>query len=191
MIHTECRDCKLREGDCGHHFKMDGKTNFDIASLTACDRYGNCMFFTTRGDDQMVIHIRIKGNPSKVTQQQKGETIINGHIHHYEKANVKAAKDALRWQLKPYVPKQPLSGPIFFKAEWRFELKRCNKRAWKTTKSDLDNLEKGLLDVLTDMRFWNDDAQVCMKQTCKKEVPVGEGFLDITITEIRSEKNER
>lgn len=45
MKHTECEDCKSREGDCGHHFKMDGKTNYDIASLSACDQYGNCEFF--------------------------------------------------------------------------------------------------------------------------------------------------
>lgn len=45
MKHTECGDCKLREGDCGHHFKMDGKTNYDIASLSACDQYEDCMFF--------------------------------------------------------------------------------------------------------------------------------------------------
>lgn len=45
MKYTECEDCRLREGDCGHHFKMDGKTNYDIASLNSCDRCGNCMFF--------------------------------------------------------------------------------------------------------------------------------------------------
>lgn len=45
MKHTECKDCKLSNGDCGHHFKMDGVTNFDIASLSACDNYGNCEFF--------------------------------------------------------------------------------------------------------------------------------------------------
>ena len=132
----------------------------------------------------MVIHIRLDGNPSSVTQQQKGETIIKGRIHHYEKKNVREAKDALRWQLKPYVPKEPLGGPIALKIEWRFELKRCKRRFWKVTRPDLDNLEKGLLDVLTDMNFWNDDAQVCVKQTIKKEVPPGEGFLEIEIRQI-------
>ena len=137
----------------------------------------------------MVINIRLDGNPSSVTQQQRGETIINGHIHHYVKKNVREAKDALRWQFKPYVPKEPLGGPISLKIEWRFELKRCKRRFWKVTRPDLDNLEKGLLDVLTDMNFWNDDAQVCIKQTCKKEVPVGEGFLEIEIRQIGGDQS--
>lgn len=45
MKHTECKDCELSNGDCGYHFKMDGTINYDIASLSACDQYGNCEFF--------------------------------------------------------------------------------------------------------------------------------------------------
>lgn len=48
MIHTECINCELSNGDCGHHFKMDGKTSCDIPSLSACDKYGNCMFFKSK-----------------------------------------------------------------------------------------------------------------------------------------------
>lgn len=48
MKHTECKDCELGNGDCGYHFKMDGATNYDIASLSACDQYGNCMFFKSK-----------------------------------------------------------------------------------------------------------------------------------------------
>lgn len=42
---TECEYCKFKEGDCGYHHKSNGITNYDIASLSACDQYGNCMFF--------------------------------------------------------------------------------------------------------------------------------------------------
>lgn len=52
MKHTECKDCELSDGDCGYHFKMDGKTNYDIASLSACDRYGNCDFFKPKAKPQ-------------------------------------------------------------------------------------------------------------------------------------------
>jgi hypothetical protein len=48
MKHTECEDCELSNGDCGYHFKMDGVTNYDIASLSACDQYENCMFFKSK-----------------------------------------------------------------------------------------------------------------------------------------------
>ena len=50
MKHTECKDCELSNGDCGYHFKMDGKTTFDIASLSACDKYGNCEFFKSKAN---------------------------------------------------------------------------------------------------------------------------------------------
>ena len=42
---TECEYCKFKEGDCGYHHKNNGITNYNIASLSACDQYGNCMFF--------------------------------------------------------------------------------------------------------------------------------------------------
>lgn len=48
MKHTECKDCKWSNGDCGHHFKMDGLTNFDIAAEWACDQFGDCGFFTPK-----------------------------------------------------------------------------------------------------------------------------------------------
>lgn len=54
MKHTECEDCELSQGDCGHHFKSEIysntgiTTNYDIASLSACDQYGNCMFFKSK-----------------------------------------------------------------------------------------------------------------------------------------------
>jgi hypothetical protein len=48
MKHTECEDCKLSDGDCGHHFKMDGITNFGIPAEWACNQFGDCGFFTPR-----------------------------------------------------------------------------------------------------------------------------------------------
>lgn len=46
-MNTECKDCKFREGNCGKHFisVRNGSTNYDIPSLSACDKYGNCWFF--------------------------------------------------------------------------------------------------------------------------------------------------
>ena len=53
-MNTECKDCKLREGDCGHHHRIDGEVYCDIPSLSSCDKYGNCGHFqqkeTPKGD---------------------------------------------------------------------------------------------------------------------------------------------
>lgn len=51
-----------------------------------------------------------------------------------------------------------------------------------TTRPDLDNLEKGLLDTMTRLRFWLDDSQVAQKKTNKAwgESP----FLEIHVREI-------
>lgn len=127
------------------------------------------------------ISIEIKGNPSTKTAQQRGERVLYGHVHHYEKKEVTLAKQDLMWQLKPFVPNSPLEGPLSVSIAWAFERTKCKRIDWKTTRPDLDNLEKGLLDVLTAMHFWNDDAQVVMKNTCKYIVPVGQGRLSIEI----------
>ena len=133
-----------------------------------------------------MIYIELDGNPPTKTAQQKGVSTRGGFVRFYEKADVTEAKMSLARKIAPYRPKEPLKGPVYIKIEWRFELKRCKRRAWKVTRPDLDNLEKGLLDVLTDLHFWVDDAQVCMKSTCKKEVPPGEGKLMITIGEVEN-----
>lgn len=41
----DCKDCKLRDGDCGNHFEMNGIKHFDIPRESSCDKYGFCMFF--------------------------------------------------------------------------------------------------------------------------------------------------
>lgn len=86
----------------------------------------------------------------------------------YEKANVKAARFQLAQAMLPYRPKQPLEGAIELSVEWHFP---CGKHhpdgAYRTTRPDTDNLQKLLKDVMTDLGFWKDDAQVC-RDLCTK-----------------------
>jgi len=132
---------------------------------------------------QNSIRIKIDGNPPTRTAQQKGLKVVNGHPMFFEKKVVRDAKTELMWKLKPYVPSKPMEGPLSITISWAFELKSCKKPQWKITRPDLDNLEKGLLDVLGKMGFFKDDAQIVEKYTNKWAVPVGQGRLSIIIRE--------
>lgn len=132
----------------------------------------------------MIIDIFVDGNPPTRTAQQKGVSARNGYVHFYEKTEVRAAKDELAWKLAPYAPKIPLTGPVYLFIEWGFELKKQTRKEWKTTRPDLDNLEKGLIDVMTRLMFWADDSQICWKITKKKAVPSGRGYLRLCVEEL-------
>lgn len=119
----------------------------------------------------------IKGSPSTVTAQQKGETIIRGHVHHYKKNTVARAEAILADQLLPYVPDDPYADPIFLRVMWLFDKKSLTKkgsRSFKTQRPDLDNMLKGLADVMSSMGFWEDDSQIVKLDLTKawsKEYP--------------------
>jgi Holliday junction resolvase RusA-like endonuclease len=110
---------------------------------------------------------KLKMIPPTATAQQKGERIVGGHIHHYQKKNVAQAEAILRDALLPYVPENPIENqPIALKVLWEFPYpKRAKKHPYghclhKITRPDTDNLNKLLKDVMTDMGFWKDDALI-------------------------------
>lgn len=84
MKHTECKDCELSSGDCGYHFKIDGKVNYDIVALTACDKYGNCEFFKPKakpqGDTISRSALKEKLN-SRVFPQDYATTLLLGTLN--------------------------------------------------------------------------------------------------------------
>ena len=74
--------------------------------------------------------------------------------------------DLARHPHRPYQPARPLTGPVSLKLAfvWPYRKSEPKKNRIglipKTTKPDWDNLAKTLQDVLTRLRFWEDDAQV-------------------------------
>ena len=98
---------------------------------------------------------------------------------HYEKDTVKRVRKTYCDALKPYAPEAPIEGPIEIKIIWRYKAK---KPSWKTTRPDLDNMEKLLLDCMTETGFWRDDSQVCMKATAKTWSK--ESGIDIEVREL-------
>lgn len=138
-----------------------------------------------------MIVIKIPGNPSTVTAQQKGACVIGNKVHYYTKEKVKAEQDTLALKLRRFRPSAPLEGPLYLRIEWRFERKGCKVPQWHAKRPDTDNLIKGVKDVLTKMQFWHDDSQVCSEHASKWAVPPGDGFLLIVIDQLGQPPTDR
>ncbi|MGI6691182.1 MAG: RusA family crossover junction endodeoxyribonuclease [Christensenellales bacterium] len=95
------------------------------------------------------------------THQQKQVTIVNGKPRFYEPDTVRAARAKLSAHLGQHRPAAPLEGPLQAVIKWCYPTTREQLNGqYKTTRGDLDNMAKLMLDVMTRLRFWQDDAQV-------------------------------
>ena len=105
----------------------------------------------------------------RTTAQEKGETIkykrvgskLVPYIAHFRKPEVQALRTILGYKIKPFRPKNTTILPIKLEVYIYFDVKESAKWGkYKTTKPDCDNYVKELKDVMTDLGFWVDDAQV-------------------------------
>ena len=107
-------------------------------------------------------------DPPTATAQERQVTIVRNRPIFYQPEKLKEAKRILRLHLRPFKPKEPIQGPIELKVSWLFPRgKRHKHEEWRVTKPDTDNLQKMLKDVMTDLGFWVDDAQV-VKEVVEK-----------------------
>lgn len=122
-----------------------------------------------------MILVKLPIVPPTVTAQQKGVFVRNGRAHFFTKQKVRDAEDFLAGMLASHAPEEPIHEPVFLQVRWCFPYRKSEKKSMTragleiphTSRPDLDNLEKALLDVLTRCRFWDDDAQVFSKSTAK------------------------
>lgn len=95
------------------------------------------------------------------THQQKKVTVRNGKPQFYEPESLKNARDKFTSLLAQHVPPDKIDGPIRLTVKWLFpKIKGSYNGQYKTTKPDTDNLQKLLKDCMTELGYWNDDAQV-------------------------------
>jgi len=64
-------------------------------------------------------------------------------------------------------PIKRIEGPVRLDLLFAFAQPKGRKRQFKISKPDLDNLEKAVMDALTDAGVWCDDAQVVEKHSTK------------------------
>lgn len=81
-------------------------------------------------------------------------------LHNSEELN--AARVKLRAHLAPHKPSAPETGAVRLTVKWLFPCGENHKDGeYKITKPDTDNLQKMLKDILQELKFYKDDAQVC------------------------------
>lgn len=115
----------------------------------------------------MRIFFELPENP-KSTAQEKGTSVINGRVHHYEKKNVRQMRERYRHEIWAFMYKNRLTaphfdGPVYLAVTFTHSTKTKKLHGQpKTTKPDLDNEVKLLIDVLADLGFFTvGDQQIC------------------------------
>ena len=113
--------------------------------------------------------------PPKATAQQKGAFVCNGKVRFFTKNKVRQAESVLASLLMPYRPPRPIDEPVFLMVYWFFPWRKSERKSIvnagrpvpHTSRPDLDNLEKNMLDVMSRLGYWTDDSIVARKSTGK------------------------
>lgn len=100
--------------------------------------------------------------PPTITAQEHKIVIRKGKPFYYDPPELMAARQKLTDHLAAHRPESWIGGPIELTTTWCFHTEDSRlDGTFKITKPDTDNLNKLLKDCMTQLGFWNDDAQVC------------------------------
>lgn len=92
----------------------------------------------------------------------------------FAKSSINSWIKEFEYSISKHKPPIPWDGPVQVAIDFRFPWnksapkKYLNREEWKTTRPDLDNMEKVILDSLTRTGFIVDDSIICYKITSKK-----------------------
>lgn len=145
-------------------------------------------------------YLRYEQGLPRATAQEKGETIKYKYdpkthrkipyIEHYRKPEVQAQRNLLAYMMKKYRPEKPSDKPIRLTVILYFDIKGPKKLwgTYKTTKPDCDNYIKEIKDVMTILKFWNDDNQVVDLRVVKYYSEKGTIFIRMEELENETEQ---
>lgn len=113
-----------------------------------------------------MIDLRLPVVPPRTTAQQKRVRVVNGRPVFFQPRAMRA--EELTWVslLAPHVPAVPLDGPLALSIRLIYPHLSSVRKADaarvipKATKPDAGNVVKHLEDVLTRLRFIEDDARI-------------------------------
>lgn len=128
---------------------------------------------------------KLKMEPPTTTAQMHKVGVRNGKPYFYDPPEVRDAKQKLMAYLSQHRPPEPLKGPIGLSTTWLYKVKGTHKHGdYRDTKPDTDNLQKLLKDCMTELGFWNDDAQVAI-EVVEKRWTAKEPGIEISVEAIR------
>ena len=105
--------------------------------------------------------------PTATKQERKWFVGDDGEMHSYPSPAWAEAESKLRAHLEPHRPNRPIEGPAVLDVTWCFPAKGRADGMPNVAKPDTDNLQKGLKDVMTQLGWWKDDAQVFSEHATK------------------------
>lgn len=105
--------------------------------------------------------------PPTKTHQEKQVRVVKGKPVFYEPAELRAVRAKLQGHLSQHRPSDPFVGAVRLVVKWCFPRGSHGDGEYRSTRPDTDNLQKMLKDVMTDVGFWKDDAQVASEITEK------------------------
>jgi Holliday junction resolvase RusA-like endonuclease len=123
-----------------------------------------------------------EGKPRATPVRRGNRTIM------FKTATPGGFEDELALVANVHRPAEPLSGPV--EVSWMacfawpkpWPVKRRMVGGPHITKPDRDNVDKAILDVLTQCGYWADDCQVCQGTTSKFTGPAS--FVAVVVREI-------
>jgi len=132
-------------------------------------------------------NIFLEMDPPTSTSQENKTAVVNGRIMHYKSKGAKQTFSVLTAALKPFTPPVPFDCPLRVTCCWKFKASKTHPAGtWKTTRPDIDNLQKALYDVMTRLGYWKDDSLICCEIVSK--MYSDQPGIDISIDPCRSER---
>ncbi|MEA5016134.1 MAG: RusA family crossover junction endodeoxyribonuclease [Candidatus Limiplasma sp.] len=102
------------------------------------------------------------------THQMHQVRVVNGKPHFYEPPEVARARAKLLAHFAQHKPEKPFKGALRLTTKWCFPSTAKHKNGeYRITKPDVTNLQKLLEDCMTDLGYWDDDAQIASAVTEK------------------------
>lgn len=134
----------------------------------------------TVNDD--IIELKIPGQPETCTAQERKISWKTGMT--YLPSNVKKARERYYNAVKDKAPSEPWDCSIECIIDFKFYQKNGKVGHWKTTKPDLDNASKLLIDQLARAGFFVNDSRICRLIITKFFVKEDEAGITIRLRKL-------